>query len=205
MQRPIEILLVEDSPGDIWLTREALMQGPVPKNISVVNNGEQALDFVRKRGQFASAARPDLVLLDLNLPRRDGLEVLREIKSDAELSAITVIVLTTSEAPPDVNSAYDLNANCYVVKPVDLEEFTVTIRGIEDFWMNVASLPTTPPHGTGESSQGGAATSGASQGSNGSPSGRRREGNRAIQRRRPAQKRALMRGTVRRQLRAGLS
>ena len=206
MQRPIEILLVEDSPGDIWLTREALMQGPVPKNINVVTNGEQALDFVRKRGQFASVTRPDLVLLDLNLPRRDGLEVLREIKSDAELSAITVIVLTTSEAPPDVNSAYDLNANCYVVKPVDLEEFTVTIRGIEDFWMNVASLPTTPPFGTGESTQhGGAATGGASQGSNGSPSSRRREGIRAIQRRRLARKRVLMRGAVRRQLRAGLS
>ena len=204
MQRPIEILLVEDSPGDIWLTREALMQGPVDKNISVVTNGEQALEFVRRRGQFASASRPDLVLLDLNLPRRDGLEVLREIKSDPELSAITVIVLTTSEAPIDVNSAYDLNANCYVVKPVDLEEFTVTIRGIEDFWMNVAALPTAPPHGPGEASGQGSATRGrSSQGSNGSQSSDRHHPPRAVRRQRLPRKPALLRSGPPKRSRAG--
>jgi len=204
MQRPIEILLVEDSPGDIWLTREALMQGPVPKNISVVTNGEQALDFVRKKGPFTNAARPDLVLLDLNLPRRDGIEVLREIKSDPELSAITVIVLTTSEAPIDVNTAYDLNANCYVVKPVDLEEFTVTIRGIEDFWMNVATLPTAPPAGTGEATgRGGAGAGTMSQGSNGSRSSKREQRLRAIRRQQPWKKHEFMRGAARRRSGAG--
>ena len=145
LQRPIEILLVEDNPGDVWLTRQALVQGTVPKNISVVNNGEQALDYLRRRGRFANAIRPDLILLDLNLPRRDGLEVLREVKSDPELRSITVVILTTSDAPVDVNAAYDLNANCYVVKPVDLEEFTIAIRGIEKFWMATATLPTTTP------------------------------------------------------------
>jgi chemotaxis family two-component system response regulator Rcp1 len=159
-QRPIEILLVEDSPGDIWLTRETLLQGPVPKNISVVINGEQALDYLRRKGRFSNALRPDLVLLDLNLPRRDGLEVLRVIKTDPDLSSITVIVLTTSHAPSDVNAAYDLNANCYVVKPVNLEDFTVAIRGIENFWMRIASLPTAAPEGQagkqrGESAAGG--------------------------------------------------
>lgn len=146
-QLPIEILLVEDSPGDIWLTRETLLQGPVPKNISIVINGEQALDYLRRTGRFQHSPRPDLVLLDLNLPRRDGLEVLRVIKNDPALRSITVIVLTTSGAPSDVNTAYDLNANCYVVKPVNLEDFTVAIRGIENFWMRIASLPAAAPEG----------------------------------------------------------
>lgn len=147
LSRPIEILLVEDSPGDIWLTRETLLQGPVPKNIRIVTNGEQALDFVNRRGEFADEVRPDLVLLDLNLPRRDGLDVLREIKKSPDLRSITVIILTTSQAPVEVNAAYDLNVNCYVVKPVDLEEFTIAIRGIEHFWMSLASLPTLAPGG----------------------------------------------------------
>lgn len=204
IKRSVEILLVEDSPGDIWLTREALMQGPVPKNISVVTNGEQALDYLRKKGPFTSAARPDLVLLDLNLPRRDGLEVLREIKSDPELSAITVIVLTTSEAPIDVNTAYDLNANCFVVKPVDLEEFTVTIRGIEDFWMTVATLPTAPPTRTGEAAgRGGAAAGTMSQGSNGSPSSKREQRLHAIRRQQPWKKHQFIRGAARRRSGAG--
>lgn len=164
-QRPIEILLVEDSPADVWLIREALKQGATAKNINVVSNGEQAIDFIRARPPYANARRPDIVLLDINLPRRDGLEVLREIKSDPELKTITVIVLTTSEAAIDVNAAYDLNANCYVVKPVDLEQFTIAIRGIEEFWMRMASLPSytpqpgsmTPPEDTekGASADGG--------------------------------------------------
>lgn len=194
MQRSIEILLVEDSPGDVWLTREALMQGPVPKSISVVVNGEQAIDFIRKRGLYAGAPRPDLVLLDLNLPRRDGLEVLREIKTDPGLKSITVIVLTTSEAPMDVNSAYDLNANCYVVKPVDLEEFTIAIRGIEEFWMRMASLPTLAPQGAAESpgSTGGASADSASSSPNGSPSACWKRSIRGNRRQRPERKRVMM-------------
>jgi chemotaxis family two-component system response regulator Rcp1 len=149
-QRPFEILLVEDSPGDVWLTRETLLQGGVPKNINVVTNGEQALDYLQRRAPFLKAVRPDLVLLDLNLPRRDGLEVLKEIKDDPVLRSITVVILTTSEAPTDVNAAYDLNANCYIVKPVDLESFTQAIRGIEHFWMSMASLPTMGPRNDGK-------------------------------------------------------
>ncbi len=151
--RPVEVLLVEDSPGDVWLTKEALRQGPTRKNISVVNNGEQAIDFLRRRGAYSNAPRPDLVLLDLNLPRRDGIEVLREIKTDLDLRTITVVVLTTSEAPVDINAAYDLNANCYVVKPVDLEQFTAAIHGIEEFWMRLASLPTLDPRGSKDTDQ----------------------------------------------------
>ncbi|MGA2595525.1 MAG: response regulator [Bryobacteraceae bacterium] len=146
-QRPIEILLVEDSPSDVWLIRQALQEGAIPKRIGVVGNGEQAVDYLRKRGPYLNSPRPDVILLDLNLPRLTGLEVLREIKSDPDLRSITVIVLTTSEAAKDVNAAYDLNANCYVVKPVDFDQFTAAIRGIEEFWMRVASLPslTDPP------------------------------------------------------------
>ena len=165
-QRPFEILLVEDSPGDVWLTRETLRQGNVPKIINVVTNGEQALDYLRHHAPYATAVRPDLILLDLNLPRRDGLEVLKEIKTDADLRSITVVVLTTSEAPSDVNAAYDLNANCYVVKPVDLESFTLAIRGIEHFWMSMASLPTMNP-GSGEGDRDGFATGGPSSKTNG--------------------------------------
>lgn len=140
--RPVEILLVEDSPADARLAREALLQGNVPKRITTVTDGAQAIDFVKRRGQFKGARRPDLVLLDLNLPRRDGLQVLREIKTDPELRSITVIVLTTSQFARDVNTAYDLAANCYIVKPVDLDQFYTMIRGIEEFWMSLASLPT---------------------------------------------------------------
>jgi len=146
IQRPIEILLVEDSPADIWLTREALEMGPAPKHISVVTNGEQAIDFLHRRGPYVNAPRPDLILLDINLPRVSGIDVLRHIKLDPELRTITVVVLSTSDLLADVNAAYDLNANCYVVKPVDYEQFTITIRGIEDFWMSLVTLPgRTPP------------------------------------------------------------
>lgn len=142
IERPVEILLVEDSPADVRLAREALGQGSVPKRISVVTDGAQAIDFVRKRGRYIQAPRPDLVLLDLNLPKRDGIEVLREIKSDPALRSITVIVFTTSQFPKDVNTAYELSANCYIVKPVDLDHFYQVMRGIEEFWMKMVSLPT---------------------------------------------------------------
>ena len=142
MQRPVEILVVEDSPADARLAKEALLRGPVPKRISIVEDGVQALDFLKLRGPFARSPRPDIVLLDLNLPKRDGLEVLAEIKSDPALRSITVIVLTTSSYSRDITRAYELMANCYVVKPLDLDQFYGLMRGIEEFWMNMASLPT---------------------------------------------------------------
>jgi CheY-like chemotaxis protein len=140
--RPFEILLVEDSPADARLAYDALLEGNIPKRINIVTDGAQAIDFVRRRGEYRDAPRPDLILLDLNLPKRDGLEVLRAIKGDPNLRSITVIVLTTSQLPDDVRMAYDLSANCYIVKPVDLDQFYAVIRGIEEFWMSLASLPT---------------------------------------------------------------
>ncbi|HZU23944.1 MAG TPA: response regulator [Bryobacteraceae bacterium] len=142
--RLTQILLIEDSPGDAWLIRDILMKGSVPKQLHVVTDGDRALHFLRREGEYAQAPRPDLVLLDINLPGRNGLDVLDEIKADPALKAITVIVLTTSDALEDVNAAYDRNANCYVVKPVDLNLFTHAIQGIEDFWLRMAMLPTRP-------------------------------------------------------------
>lgn len=141
MHRPVEVLLVEDSPADARLAREALLEGRIPKRVSIVTDGAQAIEFVRRRGEFAHAPRPDLVLLDLNLPKRDGIEVLREIKNDPALRAITVIVLTTSQFPKDVTTAYEASANCYIVKPVDLDAFYHVMHGIEEFWMSLATLP----------------------------------------------------------------
>lgn len=139
--RPIQILLVEDSPGDSWLIADILMSGPVPKQIHTTSDGNLAMRYLRGLGEYADARRPDLVLLDLNLPGKTGLDVLREIKADPDLRTLTVIVLTTSDEAADINAAYDLNANCYVVKPMDLAEFTRAIRGIEEFWLGVAMLP----------------------------------------------------------------
>lgn len=139
--RPTQILLIEDSPGDSWLIADILMSGPIPKKILTISEGARALRYLRGLGEFAGSVLPDLVLLDLNLPGTTGLEVLRQIKSDPALRTLTVIVLTTSDATTDINAAYDLNANCYVVKPMDLNEFTQAIRGIEDFWLRVALLP----------------------------------------------------------------
>jgi CheY-like chemotaxis protein len=142
--RLIQILLVEDSPGDAWLIRDILLKGPEPKEIHLVADGDRALRFLHRQGEFTQAPRPDLVLLDINLPGRNGLDVLNDIKADPALKSITVIVLTTSDALEDVNAAYDRNANCYVVKPVDLNLFTQAIQGIEDFWLRMAMLPTRP-------------------------------------------------------------
>lgn len=155
IERPVEILLVEDSPSDAKLARDALLKGPVLKRISIVEDGVQAIEFLRQRGEYAHAPRPDLVLLDLNLPKRDGLDVLNEIKSDADLRSITVIVLTTSSFPRDIIRAYELLANCYIVKPMELDEFHAVMRGIEEFWMTLACLPTSgrdPVGRTGEQS-----------------------------------------------------
>jgi len=139
--RPIEILLVEDNPGDVRLTIEALKEGKVSNRLSVARDGVEALAFLRREGPHASAPRPDLILLDLNLPRRDGREVLAEIKEDAQLRRIPVVVLTTSKAEEDILRTYDLHANCYINKPVDLDQFISVVRSIDDFWLSVVRLP----------------------------------------------------------------
>ena len=139
--RPIEILLVEDNPGDVRLTVEGLNEGKVRNNLHVARDGVEALAFLRRQAQFADAVRPDLILLDLNLPRKDGREVLAEIKSDADLKTIPVVVLTTSRAEQDVLNSYQLQANCYITKPVDLEQFITVVRSIEDFWLTIVTLP----------------------------------------------------------------
>ena len=139
--KPKNLLLVEDNPADIRLTQEALKEGQVPVNLSVVTDGVEAVDFLRRAGIYKDAPRPDLILLDLNLPRKNGREVLSEIKNDPDLKRIPVLVMTTSKAQQDVARAYSLNANCYITKPMDLDEFMEVVRSIEDFWLEKASLP----------------------------------------------------------------
>ena len=139
--RPIEILLVEDSPGDVRLTQEALRDAKIANNLHVANDGDVALDFLYKRGAHSSSPTPDLVLLDLNLPRKDGREVLAEIKADAALKRIPVVVLTTSGAERDIVESYELHANCFVTKPVYFGQFMNVVRSIQDFWFTVVKLP----------------------------------------------------------------
>lgn len=139
--RPIEILLVEDSPSDADLTIETLNDGKVLNNLHVVEDGVEALAFLLRQGQYTNAPRPDLILLDLNLPRKDGREVLLDIKSNPDLAAIPVVVLTTSAAEEDIVKSYQLHANCYVTKPVGLEEFISIIKLIESFWLAAVKLP----------------------------------------------------------------
>jgi len=139
--RPVEILLVEDNPGDERLTREALKEGKVYSNLHWVKDGVEAMEFLRRSGRYQDVPRPDIVLLDLNLPKKDGREVLQDIKNDPELKRIPVVVLTTSKAEEDVLRTYDLHANCYVTKPVDLEKFIVVVKSIDRFWLTVVTLP----------------------------------------------------------------
>ena len=139
--RPVELLLVEDSPGDVRLTIEALKEGRVINNLTVVQDGEEAIAFLRRQGRHAGAPRPDLILLDLNLPRKSGMEVLAEIKTDPDLKLIPVVVLTTSQAEEDVLRSYELHANCYIVKPVDLEQFMSVVHAIKSFWLALVVLP----------------------------------------------------------------
>lgn len=141
--RPIEILLVEDSATDVLLAEEALQEAKMRNNLYVVKDGVEAMAFLRKEGKYANAPRPDLVLLDLNMPRKDGREVLAEVKADDHLKNIPVVVLTTSQAQEDVLKAYGLHANCYISKPVDFEQFTNVVRAIDQFWFTVVTLPTT--------------------------------------------------------------
>jgi len=140
--RAIEILLVEDNPGDARLTQEALREGKIRNNLHHAHDGVEALEFLRREGEFAKAPTPDLVLLDLNMPRKDGREVLAEMKQDSRLRRIPVVVLTTSEAENDIVRSYELHANCYVTKPVGLEQFISIVRQIESFWLAVVTLPT---------------------------------------------------------------
>jgi chemotaxis family two-component system response regulator Rcp1 len=140
--RPIEILLVEDNPGDVRLTREAFLEGNLDSHLSVAPDGVEALAFLRREGPYGDVARPDMILLDLNLPKMDGREVLAEIKSDDNLRRIPVVILTTSRAEQDVYRSYDLHANCYITKPVDLDQFISVVRSIEDFWLRIVKLPT---------------------------------------------------------------
>ena len=145
--RIAEILLVEDNPADVRLTMEAMRESKMLSRVTVVSDGEQALDYLRRRGPYATATRPDLVLLDLNLPKKDGREVLQEIKAIEDLRRIPVVVLTTSKAEEDIYRTYDLHANCYITKPMDLDRFIEVVQQIEGFWLNVVSLPDRSPAG----------------------------------------------------------
>ena len=139
--RPVEILLVEDNPADVRLTREALNSDRLWNRLSVARDGVEAMAYLRREGRFAAAALPDLILLDLNLPRKDGREVLAEIKADPRLMRIPVVVLTTSDAEDDILKTYGLHANCYITKPADLRQFMKVLKSIEDFWLAIVKLP----------------------------------------------------------------
>ncbi|MCL5125404.1 MAG: response regulator [Deltaproteobacteria bacterium] len=139
--KPIDILLIEDNPGDVRLTIEGLKEGKVLNNLSVMSNGVEAMAFLRQEGTYAKAPRPELILLDLNLPRKDGREVLAEIKNDDNLKCIPVVILTSSQAEQDIVKSYNLHANCYITKPVELDQFLAVIKNIEQFWLTVVKLP----------------------------------------------------------------
>ncbi len=139
--RTIEILLVEDNPGDVNLTRIALADREINVNLSVVTDGVEAMNFLHRQGEYIHAIHPDLILLDWNLPRKDGREVLIEIKADERFQRIPIVVLTTSEAEEDILKAYNLHANCYITKPVDFDEFVQIVQSIEDFWFKIVKLP----------------------------------------------------------------
>ncbi len=140
-ENSIEILLVEDNPGDQRLTKEALKDGKIRNNLYIVEDGEEALHYLKREAPYLEAVKPDLILLDLNLPRMNGEEVLKVIKADEELKRIPVVILTTSSADEDILKAYDLNANCYITKPVDFSQFIKVIKMIQEFWFTIVKLP----------------------------------------------------------------
>jgi CheY-like chemotaxis protein len=140
--RPIDILLVEDNPGDARLTRELLHESKICTNLTVLDNGEDALVFLRRGAKYPDATLPDLILLDLNLPRKNGTEVLAAIKGDPQLRCIPVVILTSSKAEEDILKTYHLHANCYISKPVGLEQFAAVVKAIDDFWLTIVKLPT---------------------------------------------------------------
>ncbi len=137
----VEILLVEDNPGDVRLTQEAMKEAKIRNNLSVTHDGVEAMAFLRREGEYADAPRPDVVLLDLNLPKKDGRSVLADIKADPDLRRIPVVILTSSKAQEDILDSYDLHANCYVTKPGDLEQFIEVVKSVEDFWFQIVRLP----------------------------------------------------------------
>ncbi len=139
--RPIQILLAEDNPDDIELTVEALKDSRVRNRLSVVKDGEEAISYLQAKGKYQNAIRPDLILLDLNMPKKNGRDVLREIKNDPKLKRIPVVILTTSQAEEDIAHTYDLHANCYITKPLDFNQFVRVVKSIEDFWLTVVKLP----------------------------------------------------------------
>jgi chemotaxis family two-component system response regulator Rcp1 len=139
--RPIEILIVEDNPGDVRLAREGLTEWKLLNNLSVAEDGVVALQFLRRQGEYAAAPRPDLIMLDLNLPKKDGRDVLKEIKEDADLKSIPVVILTTSRAEGDILKSYALHANCYVTKPLAIDQFITVVQAIESFWFSIVKLP----------------------------------------------------------------
>ena len=139
--KPIEILLIEDNPGDVRLTKEAFKESKILNNLSVVEDGAEAMAFLRQQDEYTNASRPDLILLDLNMPKMDGRQVLAEIKKDPTLKNIPVIILTTSKAEQDILKSYNLHANCYIVKPVDLWQFNTVVQTIKDFWLSIVKLP----------------------------------------------------------------
>jgi CheY-like chemotaxis protein len=139
--KAIDILLVEDNPGDVELIREALSEGKLNNELHVATDGAEAMDFLKREGKYGQAACPDLILLDLNLPKKSGRDVLQEIKSDPKFKFIPVVILTSSKAEEDILKSYNLHANCYVTKPVDLEQFMHVVKSIEDFWLTVVKLP----------------------------------------------------------------
>lgn len=141
IERPIEILLVEDNPGDVRLTIEALKESKIRNRLHIARDGEEAMDFLRHRGEFTDAPRPDVILLDLNLPRKDGREVLKEIKEDENLKRIPVAVITISSAEEDILKSYNLHANCYIQKPIGIDQFVKVVQSIEDFWFTIVTLP----------------------------------------------------------------
>lgn len=140
--RPIEILLVEDNPGDVRLIVEALRDGKVQNKLHIAKDGMEATAFLHREGEYADALYPDLILLDLNLPKKDGPEVLAEIKEDPALKHIPVVILTSSQEEEDIVKTYNLRANCYVTKPIDLEQFIIVVKSISDFWLTIVKLPT---------------------------------------------------------------
>ncbi|MEI6079425.1 MAG: response regulator [bacterium] len=139
--QPLEILLVEDNPADVRLTTEALKEEKIYNNLNIVTDGVEAMAFLKREGKYAKAVRPDLILLDLNLPKKDGREVLKEIKNDDNLKAIPVVVLTVSKSEEDILRSYNLHANCYITKPVDLKQFIKVAKAVQDFWMTIVKLP----------------------------------------------------------------
>jgi len=139
--KPIEVLLVEDNPGDVVLTLEAFNNAKITNHLSVVEDGEEAIAYLRREGKYAEASAPDFILLDLNLPKMDGREVLQEIKNDKQLRRIPIVILTTSTAEQDILKTYDLHANCYINKPVNFDEFLTVVRAIENFWLTIVKLP----------------------------------------------------------------